>query len=326
VIEFDPDRSLTLARPPCPDASPARPIRTASSPTREQCDEQQRSLDLGRWDRRLDAGLRAGELRSSGNPIDVTGTAVHVAERMRVMGEIREAATGSTGMSFVNASGRRVGRINISAMRRATGSRDVELARADLAGILQRAASTHAEVLVGDSIAALTQSEDGVDVTFERAPRRRFDFVVGADGLHSKVRRWCSARIGIRAPSPVLCRNVARRRPPRSRPRCRHARRARQARHHLPDPRGSPGVLRLPQPELTDLDFRVELTRGARGGRRLLGVPVRRRVEPGDLGRIHPRRAAGARPRKLRARNRPRRCGAPQAGGAEGAIKGLMHP
>jgi 2-polyprenyl-6-methoxyphenol hydroxylase-like FAD-dependent oxidoreductase len=92
-------------------------------------------------------------------------------------------------MSFVNASGRRVGRINMSAMRRATGSRDVELARADLAGTLHRAASTHAEVLVGDSIASLTQSEDGVDVTFERAPRRRFDLVVGADGLHSNVRR-----------------------------------------------------------------------------------------------------------------------------------------
>jgi 2-polyprenyl-6-methoxyphenol hydroxylase-like FAD-dependent oxidoreductase len=132
---------------------------------------------------------RAGELRSSGNPIDVTGTAVDVAERMGVMGEIREAATGSTGMSFVNASGRRVGRINMSAMRRATGSRDVELARADLAGILHRAASTQAEVLFGDSIASLTQSEDGVDVTFERAPRRRFDLVVGADGLHSNVRR-----------------------------------------------------------------------------------------------------------------------------------------
>jgi 2-polyprenyl-6-methoxyphenol hydroxylase-like FAD-dependent oxidoreductase len=40
---------------------------------------------------------RAGELRSSGNPIDVTGTAVDVAERMGVIGEIREAATARPG-------------------------------------------------------------------------------------------------------------------------------------------------------------------------------------------------------------------------------------
>jgi hypothetical protein len=45
------------------------------------------------------------------------------------------------------------------------------------------------EYVFGDSIATLTESPEGVDVTFERGAPRRFDLVVGADGLHSLTRR-----------------------------------------------------------------------------------------------------------------------------------------
>ncbi|HEY9524717.1 MAG TPA: FAD-dependent monooxygenase, partial [Thermopolyspora sp.] len=40
-----------------------------------------------------------------------------------------------------------------------------------------------------DTITAIRQDEHGVDVTFDRAAARRFDLVIGADGLHSAVRR-----------------------------------------------------------------------------------------------------------------------------------------
>jgi 2-polyprenyl-6-methoxyphenol hydroxylase-like FAD-dependent oxidoreductase len=45
------------------------------------------------------------------------------------------------------------------------------------------------DYIFGDSIKALAQDETGVDVTFERSRGRRFDLVIGADGLHSVVRR-----------------------------------------------------------------------------------------------------------------------------------------
>jgi 2-polyprenyl-6-methoxyphenol hydroxylase-like FAD-dependent oxidoreductase len=44
------------------------------------------------------------------------------------------------------------------------------------------------EYIFGDRIAALTQDADGVDVAFAGGDRRRFDLVVGADGLHSALR------------------------------------------------------------------------------------------------------------------------------------------
>ena len=43
--------------------------------------------------------------------------------------------------------------------------------------------------LFDDTITALEEKADGVVVTFEKAAARRFDLVVGADGLHSVVRR-----------------------------------------------------------------------------------------------------------------------------------------
>lgn len=132
---------------------------------------------------------RAAALRSSGAPVDVRGHAVDVAERMGVMPRIREARTDVTDLSFVNDTGRRVGRINMRALQRAAGSREVELPRHDLASILYQASRDHAEFLFHDSIVGLSQDEHGVSVTFDRTQARRFDLVIGADGLHSAVRR-----------------------------------------------------------------------------------------------------------------------------------------
>jgi 2-polyprenyl-6-methoxyphenol hydroxylase-like FAD-dependent oxidoreductase len=55
--------------------------------------------------------------------------------------------------------------------------------------ILHEASTNGADYVFGDSVKALAQDETGVDVTFEHSPARRFDLVVGADGLHSMVRR-----------------------------------------------------------------------------------------------------------------------------------------
>jgi len=132
---------------------------------------------------------RAQGLRSSGSPVDVRGPAVAVAERMGIMPRLRAAGTKVTGLSFVNDSGRQVGRVNMRAMQTASGSREVELPRFDLANIIYEAARDEAEFLFDDSIATLNQDAGGVDVTFDRAAPRRFDLVIGTDGLHSRTRR-----------------------------------------------------------------------------------------------------------------------------------------
>jgi 2-polyprenyl-6-methoxyphenol hydroxylase-like FAD-dependent oxidoreductase len=66
---------------------------------------------------------------------------------------------------------------------------DVEILRGDLGRILYQVTRDGTEYLFGDSITGLEQCADGVRVTFTRAAPRVFDLVIGADGLHSAVRR-----------------------------------------------------------------------------------------------------------------------------------------
>jgi 2-polyprenyl-6-methoxyphenol hydroxylase-like FAD-dependent oxidoreductase len=132
--------------------------------------------------------LAAGQ-RSSGSPIDVRAQAADIAARMGIMARVRDAATNVAGMRFIDARGRLAARVDTIRLQRASGRQDVEIARGDLAAILQEASRDSAEVLFNDAIRSLGQDSGGVDVTFESTPPRRFDLVVGADGLHSGVRR-----------------------------------------------------------------------------------------------------------------------------------------
>jgi 2-polyprenyl-6-methoxyphenol hydroxylase-like FAD-dependent oxidoreductase len=127
---------------------------------------------------------RARDLRSSGNPVDVRGSALPVADAMGLLPALREAATQVTAMSLLNTAGRQVARVRLPAARG-----EVEIPRGDLAAILYAAARDHAEFRFDDTVVELRQDGHGVDVAFDRAAPRRFDLVIGADGLHSAVRR-----------------------------------------------------------------------------------------------------------------------------------------
>jgi 2-polyprenyl-6-methoxyphenol hydroxylase-like FAD-dependent oxidoreductase len=132
---------------------------------------------------------RAPGLRTGGNGVDVRGQAVEVAERMGIMPRIRAAATDVIGTSFVDSTNRSVARIDMQAIQRKYGSGEVEIMRGDLVAILHQATKDGVEYVFDDSIRTLQQDDDGVTVSFDRGATRRFDLVIGADGLHSVVRR-----------------------------------------------------------------------------------------------------------------------------------------
>ncbi|MEU8261892.1 FAD-dependent monooxygenase [Micromonospora sp. NPDC048999] len=129
---------------------------------------------------------RAAGQRSSGAPVDVRGPAVPVIEAMGLLERLRAAATSVTGALLLDAAGAPIARLP---MVGAAGRTEVEIPRADLAAILQQAVADDVELRYDDTITALAEDAGGVDVTFARGEPQRFDLVVGADGLHSTVRR-----------------------------------------------------------------------------------------------------------------------------------------
>ena len=132
---------------------------------------------------------RAPAPRRGGQAIDVRGAALTVVERMELLEPLRAMRTRMHGMSMLDGDGNELMRSTEYAPSSGRlDSDDIEVLREDLTGLLaERTADV--EYVYGDSIAALHQDRDGVDVTFERGAPRRFDLVVGADGLHSTVRR-----------------------------------------------------------------------------------------------------------------------------------------
>lgn len=128
--------------------------------------------------------------RPGGHAIDVRGPALEVAERMGVLDRIRGLSTDLRGMSVVDDEGQELFR---TTERTVSGgdldSPDVEILRDDLAAVLADAGGAGISYVYGDSIDRLEQDADDVRVVFRSGTKRRFDLVVGADGLHSRTRR-----------------------------------------------------------------------------------------------------------------------------------------
>jgi 2-polyprenyl-6-methoxyphenol hydroxylase-like FAD-dependent oxidoreductase len=133
---------------------------------------------------------RAPAIRPGGQAIDVRGVALDVVERMGLLAAVQSLSTRMRGMSVVDADGRELMRTTTATLTGGlVGGPDVELMRDDLAGLLHAATRDDVEYVFDDAIVALTQDDRGVDVRFARGEPRRFDLVIGADGLHSATRR-----------------------------------------------------------------------------------------------------------------------------------------
>ncbi|MEU5696771.1 FAD-dependent monooxygenase [Actinosynnema sp. NPDC020468] len=128
---------------------------------------------------------KAGAPRPGGQAVDFKG-ATHraVLERMGLLADVRARQTGGVDQVVVDARGRRLTVIP----GEFTGG-EIEIRRGDLAALLHERTREHCEYVFGDGITSLDDTPDGVHVTFERAAPRTFDLVVGADGIHSAVRR-----------------------------------------------------------------------------------------------------------------------------------------
>jgi 2-polyprenyl-6-methoxyphenol hydroxylase-like FAD-dependent oxidoreductase len=130
---------------------------------------------------------RAPKMRKTGgHAIDLFRPAMDISERMGVLARIEAHATGTTLLTMQRPGAARPARIDYHKMTAAMSDRHVEIMRDDLSEIYYDAGRDDVEYLFGDEITSI--SDDG-DVTFEQASGRQFDVIVGADGLHSGVRR-----------------------------------------------------------------------------------------------------------------------------------------
>ncbi|MDQ2708085.1 MAG: FAD-dependent monooxygenase [Actinomycetota bacterium] len=131
---------------------------------------------------------RAPGLRPGGQAVDIRGIAKDVVRRMGLDAEVRAACTETAGMSDVTRNNRRIVTMRSDLFDGDGLIAEIEILRGDLSEVFYRATKGTTEYLFGDRIAGLTQHAQGVEVRFSGGSERRFDLVIGADGLHSGVR------------------------------------------------------------------------------------------------------------------------------------------
>ncbi|WP_084484270.1 FAD-dependent monooxygenase [Nocardia anaemiae] len=147
---------------------------------------------LAHWLRRRGAEVtvveRAPELRPGGQAVDARGVTKEVIRRMGLDAAVRAACTETVGAYTVDADGNVLETFHADDHGGDGFIAEIEILRGDLSRVLYDDTRDGVEYIFGDRIAELTQDADGVDVAFEGGGRRRFDLVVGADGLHSGLR------------------------------------------------------------------------------------------------------------------------------------------
>ncbi|MFI0777372.1 FAD-dependent monooxygenase [Streptomyces sp. NPDC021212] len=140
---------------------------------------------LGRHGFRPTVVELAPALRQGGQAVDFRGeTHLTVVERMGLLPELRRLQTGGSPMRFVDEHGRT--RLDLPAE---FAGGEIEVLRGDLARALYEHSAPYTAYIFGDSIVSLTETSSGVRADFQSGISRDFDLVIGADGLHSNVRR-----------------------------------------------------------------------------------------------------------------------------------------
>jgi 2-polyprenyl-6-methoxyphenol hydroxylase-like FAD-dependent oxidoreductase len=132
---------------------------------------------------------RAPTLRRGGYVIDFWGLGYDIAERMGLLTQIDRVGYRVREMRIVDDAGKRIAGFGTDVFAELTGGRYVTLPRSELSRLLLEAIKDKTETIFGDEVVGLQQQTDHVAVRFEHAGQRRFDLVIGADGLHSQIRR-----------------------------------------------------------------------------------------------------------------------------------------
>jgi len=145
---------------------------------------------------------RAPALRRGGYVIDFWGLGYDLAERMGILPALLERGYFMRELRMLDEDGKVAAQLDVGGFRKYVDDRFVSVERSVLSALLfQACAGVRAHF--GLSIAEMAPDADGVTARLSNGDEERFDLVVGADGLHSRIRELTFP--GVRAERFVGC-------------------------------------------------------------------------------------------------------------------------
>ena len=131
---------------------------------------------------------RAPARRSSGYLVNLHGPGYDAAERLGLLPALTPCDIGFFTSIMVRADGREKFRLPAAVAEAAVGNRALSIFRGDLESALYDAVAEHADIRFGTTVRALSQTADEVDATLGDGTHIRADLLIGADGVHSRIR------------------------------------------------------------------------------------------------------------------------------------------
>ena len=132
---------------------------------------------------------RAAGPRDQGYVLDFFGLGYDAAEAMGLVPRLREVSYRIDEVSYVDGSGRRRARLDYRRFARLVDGRLVSLMRPDLERVLREQVEGDVDLRFGCTVATVEDRVDGVRAHLSDGTVTDVDLLVGADGIHSAVRR-----------------------------------------------------------------------------------------------------------------------------------------
>ena len=131
-------------------------------------------------------------LREGGQTVDLRGGSREVLARIGVLDTVLDHLVAQRGLAWVDETGAHLAAMPVEAFDGQGFVSAEEILRTDLARIIHDAGGAGIDHRFGETVEALDDRADGVRVRFRSGGVEDFDLVVGADGVHSRVRalRW----------------------------------------------------------------------------------------------------------------------------------------
>lgn len=126
--------------------------------------------------------------RIDGAAVDLNEETITIVKRMGIYDKLKTHRLGVDRIEYKNIDDVTEGTITINNGSQPPGD-EIEIEREKFVAVFMDALKNKVEFMFNNSVTALDENEEGINVTFKTGHQRFFNLVVGCDGSHSGVRK-----------------------------------------------------------------------------------------------------------------------------------------
>ena len=131
----------------------------------------------------------SADLKRGGTPVNIRGNTVDIVKRMGIFEQIISNRLHLELCEFKNADDVTEGSMVLRKEGEPFPDDDVEIERDVLLDIIFNTIKKDVTFIFGNSITAINETTNDIQVTFKNGQQRSFDLLFGCDGIHSAVRK-----------------------------------------------------------------------------------------------------------------------------------------